>query len=80
MKSSPDVRPEREKLTTLPEEESQAIPSQLVQQSEEDVHVPNNFEGSEVILPLNSSNASLSLAWQDSDASGEKTKRKTISE
>lgn len=61
MKSLSEIRPEREILTTL-FEESHATPSQEVQQSEELVHDCRSFEGSAVILCLNSSKASLSTA------------------
>ncbi|KAG5531586.1 hypothetical protein RHGRI_026264 [Rhododendron griersonianum] len=52
MKSAPDMRPERETLTTRPEVGSQATPAQA-QQSEEGVHVERRFDGSDVILCLN---------------------------
>lgn len=66
MKSGPDMRPERETLTTRPEVGSQATPAQA-QQSEEGVHVERRFDGSEVILCLNPSKACLSTWWQDWD-------------
>lgn len=71
MKSSPAISPGRDTLTTLPEE-SQATPSQVVQQFEVDVHDFKRFEGSEVILCLKSSSAALSMAWQASDLGVEK--------
>lgn len=56
MDSSPETRPERETLITLPAE-SQAMPSHDLQQSVSGVHDCKSFEGSEVILCLKSSNA-----------------------
>ena len=75
MKSSSEARPGRETLTTLPEE-SQATPFQDAQQSEDDVQEFNSPEGSEVIVCLNSSNASLSTAWHASVTSRRVAERK----
>lgn len=59
MSSTSYTTPVRVRLMTLPVE-PHAMPSQLWQQSEEGVQECSSFEGSEMILLLNSSNASLS--------------------
>lgn len=69
--SSSATRPERVTLTTLPAE-LQATPFQELQQSVEDIHDCSSCDGSAMMLFLNPSKASLSIALQASQAGGEK--------